>query len=94
MNVFFTPAQRSMKVLSESQTIETLEHVRILLTTLPEEETTETVQEHRAKNQRTSFDECVDDDDNSVVVDEITVYQNTRVGQITKGIFNLTYALI
>ena len=72
-----------MKVLSESQTIETLEHVRILLTTLPEEETTETVQEHRAKNQRTSFDECVDDDDNSVVVDEITVYQNTRVGQIT-----------
>ena len=82
-------------MVSESQRIETLEHVRILLTTVPEEETTETVQEPRAKKQRTAFDECVDDDDNSVeVVEEITVYQNMRVGQITKGILNLTDALI
>ena len=79
-------------MLSESQKIETLAQVRIFLSTLPEEERTETVQELRAKKQRTAFDEFDDDGDNSVeVVDEITVYQNMRVGQFTQGIFNLTY---
>ena len=79
-------------MLSESQKIETLAQVRIFLSTLPEDERTETVQELRAKKQRTAFDEFDDDGDNSVeVVDEITVYQNMRVGQFTQGIFNLTY---
>ena len=68
MGVLFNPRQRNMKVLSESQTIETLEHVRILLTTLPEVERPETVKEPRAKKQRTAFDEFGDDDDNSVEV--------------------------
>ena len=72
-------------MLSDSQKVETLEHVRNLLKTLPEEERPER-EEPQAKKQRTAFDEFDDDDDNVVeVVDEITVYQNMSVGPVTQG---------
>ena len=67
-----------MKVLSKGQTNETLKHIKVLLTTLSEDERPETVAEFPAKIQRTAFDEFDDDNENAVeVVDEITVYQNT-----------------
>ena len=82
-------------MLSESQKIETLELVRILLTTLPEEERPETVEGPRAKKQRTAFDEFDDDDDNAVeVVDEITVYTECWAGQSWYIQLNLCINLI